>query len=92
MRCTVLASALSVVFLSMAVAGPADASVRKSTDIPAESLDLALRTLAKDRHLQVLYRAELVQDVRTPGALGSLTSDQHTSNHSQAHQVIFRQD
>jgi iron complex outermembrane receptor protein len=58
------------------VAGPADASVRKTTDIPAESLDLALRTLAKDRHLQVLYRAELVQDVRTPGASGSLTSDE----------------
>jgi iron complex outermembrane recepter protein len=76
MRCTVLASALSVVFLSMAVAGPADASVRKSTSIPVESLDLALRTLAKDRHLQVLYRAELVQDVRTPGASGSLTSDE----------------
>jgi iron complex outermembrane receptor protein len=76
MRCTVLASALSIVLLSMAVAGPADASVRKSTSIPAESLDLALRTLAKDRHLQVLYRAELVQDVRTPGASGSLTSDE----------------
>jgi iron complex outermembrane recepter protein len=76
MRCTVLASALSVVFLSMAVAGPADASVRKSTNIPAESLDLALRTLAKDRNLQVLYRAELVQDVRTPGASGSLTADE----------------
>lgn len=76
MRCTVLAGALSVVFLSIAVAGPADASVRKSTSIPAESLDLALRTLAKDRHLQVLYRAELVQDVRTPGASGSLTSDE----------------
>jgi iron complex outermembrane recepter protein len=76
MRCTVLASALSVVFFSMAVAGPADASVRKSTSIPAESLDLALRTLAKDRHLQVLYRAELVQDVRTPGASGSLTIDE----------------
>jgi iron complex outermembrane recepter protein len=76
MRCTVLAGALSVVFLGIAVAGPADASVRKSTSIPAESLDLALRTLAKDRHLQVLYRAELVQDVRTPGASGSLTSDE----------------
>jgi len=76
MRCTVLAGALSVVLLSMAAAGPADASVRKSTSIPAESLDLALRTLAKDRHLQVLYRAELVQDVRTPGASGSLTSDE----------------
>jgi len=76
MRCTVLASALSVVLLSMAAAGPADATVRKSTSIPAESLDLALRTLAKDRHLQVLYRAELVQDVRTSGASGSLTSDE----------------
>jgi iron complex outermembrane recepter protein len=76
MRYTVLAGVVSCFLLSAGVAGPADASVRKPTDIPAESLDLALRTLAKDRHLQVLYRAELVQDVRSPGASGALTPEE----------------
>jgi iron complex outermembrane recepter protein len=75
MRCTVLA-ALSCALLSVTLAAPADAFVRKSISIPPESLDLALRTLAKDRHLQVLYRADLVQNIRTSGAFGSLTSEE----------------
>ena len=76
MRCTVLAAALGCALLSATFAAPADAYVRKSISIPPESLDLALRTLAKDRHLQVLYRADLVQNVRTAGAFGSLTSEE----------------
>jgi len=57
-------------------AGPAHASVRKDTNIPAEGLGTALETLAKDYDFQVLYRTEIVKDRKTSGAVGSLTSDE----------------
>ncbi len=43
-------------------------------DIPAEDLRLALQTLAKARNFQIVYRAELVQGIRTRGAYGILTT------------------
>jgi len=76
MRITVLAGVVSLCLLTVGLAAPADASIRKATSIPAEPLDEALRALAKDRQFQVLYRAELVRDIRTNGAVGSLTSDE----------------
>jgi iron complex outermembrane recepter protein len=59
--------------LSLAVADPSKASIRKDTNIPAESLDTALQTLATTYDFQVLYRTEIVQGLRTKGASGTLS-------------------
>ncbi len=57
-------------------AEPARASIRKDAKIPTEELGPALQTLAKDYDFQVLYRTEIVRDLKTHGAIGSLTSDE----------------
>jgi TonB-dependent siderophore receptor len=48
-------------------------SIKKSTQIPAQALGQALTTLARDRKFQVLYRTEIVGELRTQGASGELT-------------------
>jgi outer membrane receptor protein involved in Fe transport len=62
--------------VSLCNAQTAHVSIRKDTDIPAEGLGAALQTLAKDYDFQVLYRTELVANLRTAGAVGPLTSDE----------------
>jgi iron complex outermembrane receptor protein len=75
MRVSVALALCCLCTLSFA-ADPAHASIRKTTDIPAEELGSALQTLAKDYDFQVLYRTEIVKDLRTQGAVGTLTSDE----------------
>jgi hypothetical protein len=43
------------------------AAIRQHTEIPAEPLDWALRTLAKDRGIQLVYLTENVAELRTRG-------------------------
>jgi outer membrane receptor protein involved in Fe transport len=54
-------------------ADPAHASIRRDTNIPAEPLGAALQALATTYDFQVLYRTEIVQDLKTKGASGSLS-------------------
>ncbi len=76
MRMTVVASAICLCLVGLAKADAAKASIRKTTDIPAEELGSALQTVARDYDFQVLYRTEVVKNLRTQGAVGSLTSDE----------------
>ena len=75
MRLSVAVALCGLCSLSFA-ADPAHASIRKDTNIPIEELGSALQTLAKDYDFQVLYRTEIVKDLKTHGAAGSLTSDE----------------
>jgi len=52
------------------------AAIRKHTEIPPESLDLALRELAKDRGFQLVYLTENVAALQTRGAIGDFTVDE----------------
>jgi iron complex outermembrane recepter protein len=54
-------------------ADPAKASIRKITNIPAEGLGAALQALASTYDFQVLYRTEVVKDLKTHGAVGTFT-------------------
>lgn len=72
MRLSVAAALCCLCTLSLA-ADPAKASIRKDANIPAESLGAALQTLATTYDFQVLYRTEIVQDLKTKGASGSLS-------------------
>jgi len=67
---------LCLCLVGISHAQAAHASVRKTTNIPAEELGSALQTVAKDYDFQILYRTEIVKDLRTQGAVGSLSSDE----------------
>ena len=76
MRCLVLVTVASLLVVGVGTAQPAAASIRRATNIPAEPLSVALRTLAKERGFEVLFRADLVRDVRSGGAVGELTPEE----------------
>jgi iron complex outermembrane receptor protein len=75
MRWSIALALCGLCSLSLA-ADPAHASIKKDTRIPSEGLGVALETLARDYDFQVLYRTEIVKDLKTHGAIGSLTSDE----------------
>ena len=75
MRITI-ATSVCLIFVGLAVAADAQASIRQPTNIPEEALGLALQALAKDHHVQVVYRSEVVRKVQTRGASGDLTMDE----------------
>lgn len=79
MRVHLLAAALSLSLVGVSPASEPHASTKVDTDIPAESLGMALKALARQRGFQILYRSELVRDVRTAGASGKLTSHEALS-------------
>jgi len=76
MRVGIWSGVLCLCLVSLSQAQNAHASIRRDTNIPAEELGSALQTLAKDYDFQVLYRTEIVRDLKTRGAAGSLTPDE----------------
>jgi iron complex outermembrane receptor protein len=74
MRLLSLAAACLVV-VGIAVAAVTEAAaIKMPTNIPAQGLGPALKTLAKDRGFQVVFRSEVVGNARTQGAAGNLTT------------------
>jgi iron complex outermembrane receptor protein len=76
MRIAVVATAVCLCLVGLAVAQDAGASVRRATDIPAQSLNIALQKLAKERGLALAYRSEIVGNLKSAGAVGELTTDE----------------
>ena len=76
MRITLAVAVACLTLGGLAAAGDATAAIRKETYIPAEGLGPALTKLAKEFDFQVLYRTEIVSDLKSPGAIGALTSDE----------------
>jgi outer membrane receptor protein involved in Fe transport len=79
MRIAVTVAAIGLATFGIANAGPADASIKRFTSIPTQELGSALQILAKERDFQVLYRTEVVGEIRSPGAVGELTADEALS-------------
>lgn len=75
MRGAIVATAICLGVVGISMADDARASIRQPTNIPAQELGSALQTLAKDRHFQVIFRNDVVGNLRTRGASGDLTSD-----------------
>lgn len=78
MRIVALVCAVTLSLVSFAGAEETHAdeviqSARQPTSIPPEALATALRTLARERKFQVLYRSQLVEKLSTQGASGTLT-------------------
>jgi iron complex outermembrane recepter protein len=76
MKIGLIGTTLCLCLVGISQAQTAHASIRKTTNIPAEELGSALETVAKDYDFQILYRTEIVKDLRTQGAVGSLSSDE----------------
>jgi Secretin and TonB N terminus short domain len=76
MRITLVVAVACLTLGGLAAAGDATAVTRKPTDVPAQGLGPALTELAKEFDFQVLYRTEFVSDLKSPGAVGTLTSDE----------------
>jgi iron complex outermembrane recepter protein len=69
-------AAFGLGFAGTSLADDVHTAVRKSTNIPAESLGLALQTLAKERHFQIIYVSEQINVLRTKGVNGDLTPEE----------------
>jgi iron complex outermembrane recepter protein len=76
MRILTVATAICCAVVSLSVAGEAAAAIKPATSIPAQGLEPALQVFAADRNLQIVYRSEVVGDLRTPGAAGELSVDE----------------
>jgi iron complex outermembrane receptor protein len=74
MRVAVVATAICLSVVGLSAAGDSKAAIRKDTSVPAGGLGPALQTLAKTYDFQVLYRTEVVGDLRTQGAAGTMTA------------------
>ncbi|MGQ0835839.1 MAG: TonB-dependent receptor domain-containing protein, partial [Gammaproteobacteria bacterium] len=76
MRIAVLATAISSAVVGLAWADPASAAIKTPTNIAPQELGSALRVLAAERHLQILYTTETVANRHTSGAVGEFTVDE----------------
>jgi iron complex outermembrane recepter protein len=74
MRIGVMAAAICLAIVGLSAAADSNAAIRKDTNIPAEGLGPALEALARTYEFQVLYRTEVVGELRTQGAAGTLTA------------------
>src|SRR5215469_5446564 len=72
--------AVGVVCLSLMGAAFGDdaraSMIRKPTNIPAEGLVPALKQLAHERGIQVVFQSEVVGSTQTHGAVGELTTSE----------------
>src|SRR3984957_9342983 len=76
MRIAIAAAVACLCIVGVTANAQVQAAIRKHTEIPAEPLDLALRTLAKDRGFQLIFLTENVATLQTRGAVGDLTVDE----------------
>ena len=65
--------ALTLCIIVVAIADAPLAPLKRTTNIPAQSLGAALQELAKERGFQIVYVSEDVNSLRTGGAVGDLT-------------------
>jgi outer membrane receptor protein involved in Fe transport len=76
MRLSVMTAAICSCLVGLSVAGELHASIKKTTDILPQPLGVALRMLARERGLQLVYESAQVNPLRTRGARGDLTSEE----------------
>jgi len=76
MRITLAVAVACFSLVAVTTARDTEAAIRPQTNIAAQGLAPALRTLAKERDVQLVYRTELVSDHQTSGAAGALTFDE----------------
>lgn len=76
MKASIISTAVCFSILGIAHAEDSPAAIRQTIQIAAQDLGTALRTLAQQRELYVIFAARDVENRRTAGATGALTSDE----------------
>lgn len=76
MRVTVAAAVACLGLVGITLGKDAEATIRKTTNIEPQALAPALRALAKQRDVQLVYRSDLVNARQTAGAAGELTLEE----------------
>jgi secretin/TonB-like protein len=74
MRATIFVTLLALCTVMPARAAGTGSEVQLPTNIPAQDLGPALRTLAKERGFQIVYASQEVAGRQTPGAQGTFTN------------------
>ena len=64
MRTSLLSALLVVSSLAAAAPPEAAAAVRETTRLPSQDLDSALQSFVKQRHLQIIYRSDVVKGIK----------------------------
>jgi len=67
---------LNLALIGLTLAAPAQALVKKDTNIPQQSLGSALREFAKEHQVQLFVMSDLVDTLSTPGLSGRMTTDE----------------
>jgi len=73
-RIAIVVAAACLSAAGLCAAEDVQASIRKSTNIPAQELAPALKTLARERGIRVVFLAEVVGTAPTAGAVGEFTT------------------
>jgi iron complex outermembrane recepter protein len=77
MRATVIAAAVGAALIGVSAGADAQsATSRVHTHIPPEALGPALRSLAQEFGLQIVYPSKDIASLRTPGVTGSFTLEE----------------
>src|ERR1043165_794250 len=76
MRHAIAAAAVGMCLIGLSQANEAAARMRKPTDIPAQTLRVALQTLSRERDLQFIFRSDVIGAIQTPHVSGDLTIDE----------------
>jgi len=74
MRIAVVTTAICLSLTGLSAAYDVAAAIKLPTNIPAQELRSALQLLTRERDIQLVYRSEVVRDLRTQGASGELTA------------------
>jgi len=74
MRTAIVVAVACLSAVGLCAGQEVQASIKKSTNIPAQELVLALKTLAHERGFHVVFHSEVVGAKRTHGAVGDLTT------------------
>ena len=75
-RIAALGAAVCLLAAGLCIARNDTPAARKPVHIPAQELAAALRSLARQQGLQIVYRSDVVGHLHTRGASGDLTLDQ----------------
>lgn len=76
MRVTLAVAVACFSLVGVTTGKDAEAAMRMPTNIAAQGLAPALKMLAKERDVQLVYRSELVNEQQTSGAAGDLTFEE----------------
>lgn len=89
MRVAVVLAVACLTTVGLCAGQDAKASIKKSTNIPAQELVSALKALARERGFQVVFRSEVVGAKHTQGAVGELTTTEALTRLLQGTNLVY---